>query len=304
MTTVNGIGIALQQAICAVAEGEYARLRASRTPEGCLNCIGSALESLGGLQRGIAPSYDEWQALFYITWYQYAHVNLAGAILHKLFECRPIREPIHLVDLGCGAMATQLALTIYAAKTQETYNPPPRITVHNVDPSRAMRRIGQELFESVRVISRRDSTLRHLSRSCDAILSRSMSSDEEIGSIDQSTKRLLFAVHTVYETNKDKVKDSVERIQRKIKPNEMVMTCYEKSTHLVEYAGGKGLRRVYDTNWLLDGGTEQITDWRQGLFKRLPQFGTDHVAWKFLRGSVPSVPNSFAIHRWTSGGRP
>ena len=66
----------LEGAILEVAKSEYARLSAGLAPHQVATRVGDALESLGGLRRGVAPAYDEWDALFYLTWYQPRQINL------------------------------------------------------------------------------------------------------------------------------------------------------------------------------------------------------------------------------------
>ena len=84
----------LQRAICAAADEEYARLTVRMTNDECAARILRAIDSLDQLRYGVPPIYDQWVALLYITWYQYGHVNLAGAILNELFHRQPVREPI------------------------------------------------------------------------------------------------------------------------------------------------------------------------------------------------------------------
>ena len=76
---------------------------------------------------GEEPEYNEWDALFYVTWYQPRQINLALAILQKLYE--DARKwlgsdfPLHIIDVGCGAfLAVQFAMAILAAENQREGN--------------------------------------------------------------------------------------------------------------------------------------------------------------------------------------
>lgn len=57
----------IESAILEVAESAYARLSTGMTAPQVARRVGQALDSLGGLRRGIEPEYNEWDALFYLT---------------------------------------------------------------------------------------------------------------------------------------------------------------------------------------------------------------------------------------------
>lgn len=300
---MNEFASVLQQAICEVAGEEFARLSAGKTPRAQLDHIATALESLGGLQSGTAPAYDEWQALFYITWYQYAHINLASTVLHELFGGRPLQKPVHIVDLGCGAMATQFAVALYLATTPSPWSPAPRITVHNIDPSACMRRIGRIVWDRLRMMSFRHSNLASLSRACSLIASHDMSADKELAMVDRSARPVLVAMHAVYDTNKVPLRSSIERIRSRCRPMDTVMTCHERSSHLAEFAGGDGAERIGAGPGMLVCDPEEITAWRRDLLRQLEPLSTDHIVSRFLPGSVPATPKSSIILRWRSDKR-
>ena len=236
---MDQVATILQEAIRDTAKLEYARLSAKCvTTRGPLTCTDAALGRLSGLQGGTQPEYDPWVALYYLTWYQYAHINFACAILDRLFGDNPIEEPIHVIDLACGAMATQFALAVYSATGSPHNRPPPSITVHNIDPSESMRSIGQTLWEQFTYIS--SGRCAALSRACGSIESISVSSHRELPNINPSEKRILLAMHAVYANNKDDIRDAVQQIRNRFMPTETVMTCNAKRDELVKFAGSDG----------------------------------------------------------------
>ena len=107
---------ALDQAIVRVAEAEYARLSSGIPPMKCAEAVASALNSWANLKSGMQPEYNEWEALFYLTWYQPHQINLALAIV-RYFLTTP--QPLHIIDLGCGALATQVAMAVAVAESTD-----------------------------------------------------------------------------------------------------------------------------------------------------------------------------------------
>ncbi len=79
----------LDRAIADVAKMEYARLTVGMDLEGRKQHVDGALESLKDLGRGGKPYYDEWIALFYLTWHQPRHIHLASLVSHIFGDFRP-----------------------------------------------------------------------------------------------------------------------------------------------------------------------------------------------------------------------
>ena len=63
------VGHVLDEAIATVAEEEFNRLcRATNNDFQVARDVTKAVRSLRNLQQGEEPEYNEWDALFYVTW--------------------------------------------------------------------------------------------------------------------------------------------------------------------------------------------------------------------------------------------
>ena len=79
----------LESAILRVAETEYRRFSSGLTPGQAAARVTRALESMAGLRDGVPPDYNEWDALFYLTWYQPRQVNLTQLVASHVFAKGP-----------------------------------------------------------------------------------------------------------------------------------------------------------------------------------------------------------------------
>ena len=140
--SVRSIEDLIDRAIAEVAEKEFRQLTRRLSEEEIVDQVHRALGELKKLADGGTPDYDcEWVALFYLTWYQPRHTNL----VYSLLDRRSVELPrhLHVVDMGCGAMAVQFALAIFAATRDQGGT---RISPANIDNSWPMIAIGVELW--------------------------------------------------------------------------------------------------------------------------------------------------------------
>ena len=144
---------ALDDAIAGVSAARVRRLCRSLSGQQAAERITGALESLRGLQRNERPCYDEWEAPFYLSWYQPRQIHLVYALLRQRFG-GGIRGPLAVIDVGCGAWAVQIAVAILAAEAREDRGDG-AIAVAGVDPSLAMRNIGCEVWRALRASAAR-----------------------------------------------------------------------------------------------------------------------------------------------------
>lgn len=151
--SVGSIGRLIDRAVAEVAEREFRRLTCDLSEEETVDQVHSALEELGKLGKsGGTPAYDcELVALFYLTWYQARQINL----VYSLLDQRSVRLPrrLHVVDLGCGAMAVQFALAVFAATSDQAGT---RISLSGIDDSRPMIAVGVELWNCFRKMIREE----------------------------------------------------------------------------------------------------------------------------------------------------
>ena len=283
----------LDQAITTVAEQEFNRLRNGLSDAQVAERVIEALESMGELQRGGKPEYSEWDALFYVTWYQPRQINVALTILRHLNEITRngnlrIKHPLHIIDVGCGALAAQFALAIALAEYQaENID----VSMQGIDPSDPMKQIGENLWLEFWSIIDGNPDLSYLSRTCDLMTdnytffdsseSYYRSEDVRLSGVQSDSKCWLMAIHTVYESNKQSIKDTLQTISDKSCPEVIMVTTHVSKCGAAGFAVGAGFKNyeLKSEELLLQGNLPETTIWRKHLIQRLPENSL-----KFVRG--------------------
>ena len=151
IATREAITTALDKAIAETGQAEFQRLCEGLTDVQVLEKTYSALCSLKGLRGGEMPEYDEWDALFYVLWYQPEHINLAYTLAQRRLEQdqASIQQSggLEVSDFGCGALAMQFGLALATAATLEAGQYPPALTVTSSDASQPMLLLGRKLWD-------------------------------------------------------------------------------------------------------------------------------------------------------------
>ena len=260
------------------------------TPHQVARRVGRALDSLGGLQHGIAPTYDEWDALFYLTWYQPRQVSLNHLVAAHLFSDGP--QPVHIIDFGCGALASRFAFAVSAAMLDVS---PSKLHVdlHGIDKSEPMVRIGNAMWSKF-VGSVSDPHLAAVFRAVDYHTYASYedyrrSPDAQVRGVYPSPNCYLLAVHTTYDSNKVELRETFSAIRAERDPAATIIVCQaSKEQVAIQVAGGgfRRLRLVLERSW--DGELGVVTQWRRGL---VPQLQTaDPIVRSFLSPAVQWKP--------------
>ena len=276
----------LDMAIARVAEDEFSRLSGGKTPEECVNCVTQALKSLGGLQWGNAPEYNEWDALFYLTWYQPRQINIALAVLRRFFS----GQPLHIIDVGCGALAVQFAVAVAIAEKQLVGS---EVTVQGIDPSESMRRIGEELWLKFWSIVYEDRYLSNLAGACDVLTSSCNSHDSKESYYKMNspgTECWLIAVHAVYESNKEDIRNTFAEIRSKFAPMLEIVTTHPSKRDVAWSMTGEEFNEEYneaDSQCTFP----ETTAWRKHLIDRLSTPGAifEDIVCNYLGREVPST---------------
>ena len=290
---------ALDKAIVSTVKSQYDRITEGKNSFECAFEVGKALEALRYLGRGKEPDYnDEWIALFYLTWYQGAHINLACEVVRKLFSCSKDKEkPINIIDFGCGTLAVKFALAIYMAETGKF----PDIVLDSIDPSKSMRNIGKKMFKKFWHIVEEDHNLPHLAYACDRIFHQSNfgSSYKDIEiDFDRASKDWLILMHAVYESNKYPIKSSLEKISDTWKPEQAIITSHSNKLDLIKFIVD-GYGRESEVSWLECQELNKTTKWRKMLYNRLENCFNEKyrdLASSFLRGTVTLEPSNPVIY--------
>ena len=147
----QAIARALDASIADVAAKEFHRISRGMSDQEIATATTHALDSLGRLQTGQRiPNYGEWDALFYLTWYQPRQINLAYTVARRIpKDQNPLLEGrgnLQVVDFGCGALAMQFGLALMAADTLENRGSYPRMAIVSTDSRDEMPRIGRQMW--------------------------------------------------------------------------------------------------------------------------------------------------------------
>ena len=170
---IQTIQIAFDEAIAKVAEDQWSILTDS-LKEPCARtraaeAVYESLCSLDQLSKDMIPRYNNWDALFYLTWYQPRQINLVYSLLSKVGTSKSSDETISLkldlfvsgygsvriIDFGCGCLATMFAVALAATDTNELGEEVPEIVIDCIDTSQEMMDIGIKTWTLFRDTIRR-----------------------------------------------------------------------------------------------------------------------------------------------------
>ena len=294
----QNIADALDKAITTVAEQEFDRLTKGLNNEQIAKKVVGTLQSLKGLQEGNMPNYDEWDSLFY-HWYQPSHINLAYSII-KL--ANGLRDQLHIVDFGCGALAMQFGVFLAVVDAIERGQSINEIKIDSIDTSQAMIDIGQKIWEQLKREVGRNPNLSYLDRAYEVIkpippIIQEKGGIEQMG-FTRSSNFLISAIHAVYDDNKDVLQQSLKLLVDRFNPD----VCFA-STHILSKPllsevwsfadDGYDVISHDDVQRHFFGTLDEITQWRRQLNSNLPQidpiFGrylNNLVTWKWADSTV------------------
>lgn len=285
----------LDYAICTVAQDQWNRLSgdieslpshiyASRSVE-------NSLISLERLQKGGVPDYDEWDALLYLTWYQPRQINIVYSNIRRV---RPVRRDpiwlgngrIHAIDLGCGALATAIAILIAAADAYIVGHPKPEIHIDCIDSSPAMLHAGQMLWSEFVDLTKLQFQTHPLN---DIVRNVSIETHTNLSTIEkQSIDRqcYVFAIHCAYEENCSEIESMVSRVIRTHNPVGLLMTTHKSkkdvlgqldpSKKFLQYQQILNDIQMSYQFFQFKGKLTRMTEWRMGLLDKLWQLQERH----------------------------
>ena len=282
----------LDDAITSVAEEEFNRLcnALNNDFDEVGRQVKKALRALRRLQDGVEPDYNEWVALFYLTWYQPRQINLALYILQELYEDarRQLGSdfPLHIIDVGCGALAVQFAAAILAVENQREGND---LTVSGIDPSEPMKRIGNLLWSKFRLFLRDHSDLSDLSRTCDHMANNCELFDSHTSYFCSEggrpwgppwIERWITAVHACYESNWFEIKRALQELRDRYSPSAILVTSHRSRWEVVRFVAGEESpqRRLSPKQLPLKEELPKTTEWRTDLLNKLPAYQINSVS--------------------------
>ena len=241
-------------------------------PEGFTAQLGRAFDSIEQLQYGKQPRYDEWDAPLYVSWYQARQVHLVCAML-KLYPPPPSRGPLRVVDVGCGAWAVPIALAMLAVRGHRWLGDC-QVSIHGIDPSTQMTRIGKKLWREFGCAARvrgLDTSFVDRMTDDDSIFTSVTYSDPLAG--DASAKLWLLAIHAVYDQSQREIRRFLAECRHQHRSHlryELLTTDGEKKQHLkslVVNVDGSGKWTGPQPIW--EGKLRATTGFRRELHKLL-----------------------------------
>ena len=304
--TQAAVARALDTSIADVAAEEFARLSHGLSNQGIAEEILGALQDLEGLQQNEMPTYDGWDALFYLTWYQPSHIALAYTLARTITPSKnPLRtgkSRLQVVDFGCGALAMQFGLALAGAETLRRRGRGPKIDIVSTDESDHMRRIGKKMWRRfIEEIADADKypRLGDLRQVCSAMKTRKVHKPTE-------STRWLTALHVAYEENVDAVKDELDKGVGTWEPNVVLVTTHpiadEWAYSPYDRDAYQGYRKVLSAEDLapFDGCLEATTTFRRslhdsynGTIDRIADSQCEKPISYFLSNQVLWSPSSF-----------
>lgn len=290
----------LDRSISKVADTEYRRLFRGINAVALAQKVHNALNSLGRLQQGNPPDYDDpWVALFYLTWYQPSQINVARRLIYWMNQNRgneafiqKDKRSLHIVDFGCGALAMQFAVVWSAAELLERGYKVESIRVDSYDVGRAMVELGAKLWEDFKLAVSDESHLSDL-----AEVSLTMIQNQYIGpksvplweTAGQDEERWLSAIHTIYVNDLPQTRQGLANIANAFNPTVGFMSCHanEQSHRLLDQATPFSFPEyrlsTSRLNAEFDYSLPRVTRWRRNLNQKIlvHPFLNNQVTWNF-----------------------
>ena len=298
------VACVIDEAIATVAEEEFNRLCEITNNVALVGeNIKAALESLAKLRDGLEPEYNEWDALFYVTWYQPRQINLALSILQELYQ--DVRKwqgpdlPLHIIDVGCGALAVQFAMAILAARYPAKCND---LTVNGIDPSEPMKRIGKVLWSNSRFFLGEHSDLSDLSRTCDHMTNNCELFDSHASCLssvgghswfDFRLECWIIALHASYRSNQIRIRRALKALRGRYSPTFTIVTSHRSNGDVVRFVAGdrSKCQRLIPEQLPIPRQLPRTTEWRSNLLYRLPECSISRAR-GLLRNPVEWAPHN------------
>ena len=282
----------LDQAIVAVAKKDIRRLCEAKEWNviEIARSIQNALETLRNLQSGVMPDYKEWVALFYLLWYQPKQINLAYSLIERATTQKPAREvfphehgKLHLVDFGCGALAMQFAVALSVADALENGKDISSIRTDSIDCSEPMIQLGQAVWEEfTHLVEERcvndDDRFGNLYLALTSIESSTYSGTNPSIDRDADADCWLSALHAVYESNLNPLRDTLGRLKNQLNPEIGFVTSHYFKEYFIRsvspFEGDSRYRKYAFNNFIehkFQGELPYITGFRESLHRSIFQ---------------------------------
>ena len=264
----------LDEAITTTAQKEFNRLREATNDDALVaEKVTKAVVSLAILPYGTTPEYNEWDALLHITYYHPQEINVAIQILDRLCVESPEglgREaPLHIVDVGCAALAVQIALAIAATVNQLDAN---AIDLKLISATPSLMKIGTKLWNEFRSLLDQNPELSDLSRACEDLSPRCEFFDSyaefwssDVG--DLPSECWLTSLPPEFNSNRKEIIEALKTLHQRYTSKITYLTCHELQFELARCVPGVKF------DWIpqrtekrpFDGKILKTSKWREEL---------------------------------------
>lgn len=243
--------------------------------------VEKSLRSLDRLKQGGVPNFDDWDALFYLTWYQPRQVNLVYSVLNELKINGTDKsilgsrdDIIHIIDYGCGCLATNIAAAIAAADLVAQDCHVPKIKIDNIDISPAMILVGERIWELFQN-NMRVRTNHPICSVFDRFSYVTHSSLCTLKELSPDTTCYVTAIHSAYETTIQQTKLDIDRLVRRFSPVGLFFTSHSSKAEVLERVSSGSVKKHYDEipndgpkNPLFAGDVGEVSKWRSSLLDK------------------------------------
>lgn len=248
--------------------------------------VEKSLRSLDRLKQGDMPDYNDWDALFYLTWYQPRQINLVYSMLKGLKidgTDRNIlgadRYKIRVIDFGCGCLATNIAVAVAAADMAAQDCHVPVIEIDNIDKSPAMILVGERIWELIQHKMRfpaKHPTRKHpICSVFDRVTYKTHSSLSSLGEPSPDTHCYVTAIHCAYEQSHLLLRRNLQDLVSRFNPTGLFLTTHLSKSDVLEKVTPRRqmVGQHYDILYngpivsSFSGEASKITKWRRALFE-------------------------------------
>ena len=319
--TKNSLTDAFDAAIAETATEEFLRLSRGRDAAEVAKKIHGSLDSLyNGLQSGDMPEYDEWDALFYLLWYQPFHINLAYNLASMQLKryANQIQESggLEVYDFGCGALAMQFGLALAISHTPGADQFAPSLTVTSSDVSKPMLLIGRKLWDKFKrkITIGGYQGISRVQKVCSALKSTYDSGWTEtptwvcyssLSKHDSMFKgnQWLTIMHTAYEDIHTEVTEVLNEWVSKENPSCIFVTAHPQSMQWAYSPKDSSYKRcriiIGKEAFAFQGTLEETTAFRKGIFKKYFMNATNELPdanIDFARKYLTNLPTGWVTH--------
>ncbi len=225
---------ALDRAIGKVARDQFNSLCRRQNSSYVISNVANSLRELRRLAdpAGASPAYnDPWVALFYVLWYQPGQTYLAYRLLSQLAEKRKTGS-LRIIDFGCGALATEIAISIALCTNtlRKASLPLWTVRVDSIDSSQPMIELGKLIANEM--LS--DPEWPHSERISLSKYHRIEPDQVGYRSVFPHDDCWLTAFHTVYEDTQKQVKKDLMTIDEWTCVDHFISTTHKSKQDLLQ----------------------------------------------------------------------